>query len=308
MTILRPEQNLGFSGGCNLGAAATTGDVIVFVNSDVVIAPDALRELSEQVSQPGVGLASGRVLLGAEPDRVNSVGNPIQFLGFSWSGSMGDLASAHTEPTTIAGVCGATFGVRRAVWHELGGFDPIFFAYCEDMDLSLRTWQRGYSVQFVPSAICWHWHDFGRHPLKMYLLERNRLICLLTIYEPRTLALIAPIALVVEAGVMVAAIRDGWAKQKWDGWVWIVRHSSELAARNRRIQSARVRSDAQLAPLLQAPIDPPPGFGMTVPPILNRLLAADWRRITRQLRQTASPRAERAPRAYRRVPMTTDSL
>lgn len=298
--ILRPGTNLGFAGGCNYAAAQTTNDVIVFVNSDVKVQHDALQEISKALAEPIVGLASGRVLLAEEPERVNSAGNPIQFLCFSWSGSLGDESAAHAAPKAITGVCGATFGVRRSVWNELGGFDPTFFAYCEDMDLSLRTWQLGYTVEFVPAAICWHWHEFGRNPLKMYLLERNRLITLLTIYESRTLRLIAPVALVVEAGVMLAAIRDGWARQKWDGWRWIYRNRAQVRARRQRIQAKRVRSDAQIAPLLQAPIDPPPGFGMSVPALLNRVLESDWRRITGKLARTELAHSSPAGVARRR--------
>ncbi len=292
--IVRPEQNLGFAGGCHYGIDNSDGEVIVFINSDVKVAPDAISKLVERVADPRVGLASACVRLADDPTRVNSVGNPAQYLLFSWAGGLGDAASEHSEPKSITGVCGATFAMRRAVWDQLGGFDPAFFAYGEDLDLSLRAWQAGYQVAYVPDAVSWHWWEFGRNPLKMYLVERNRLIMLLTLYERRTLLQVLPIAAVVELGVMAMAVRSGWAKQKWNGWTWIFRHRHELAARRVRIQSTRVVSDAQLAPLLQGRIDPPKGFGFSIPPIVNRVLDIKWRWISRNLAKRSELTAGRS--------------
>lgn len=276
LRIIRPAENLGFAGGCNLGVANATGEVIVFVNSDVRVAPDALSELGGRLADPLVGLASACVRLAEEPELVNSIGNPAQFLLFSWAGGYGDLAAAHACPKLITSVSGATFAVRRKVWEQLEGFDSRYFAYGEDLDLSLRAWQAGYQVVYVPTAVSWHWYEFSRNPLKLYLLERNRLITLLTVFEIRTLLRAAPSAIAVEAGVMAMAIRDGWARQKWDGWRWIWRHRDELRERRHRIQSTRVIGDDALLPLLQGPINPPAGFGFAVPKLVNLVLEKNW--------------------------------
>lgn len=293
LRIVRPERNLGFSGGCNLGAACADSDVIAFVNSDVRVAPDAISELAAALAQPGTGLVCAKVLLADDPDRVNSVGNPINYLCFSWSGSLGDPSASHVQPRAVAGISGATFAVRRQVWDHLGGFDDEFFAYCEDMDLSLRTWQQGLSVRFVPSAVSWHWHEFSRNPLKMYLLERNRMITLLTVYESRTFARLVPAIAAVELGVMAVAVRDGWGRQKWDSWVWLASHVDYLAQRRRRIQAARVADDSVLASVLQAKINPPPGFGMAVPGFVNAVLEWDWSHTRRGLSARVAQRARR---------------
>ena len=56
------------------------------------------------------------------------------------------------------------FAVRRTVWDELGGFDPAYFAYCEDTYLSLRAWQAGYWVVHEPAAVVAHHYEVGRNP------------------------------------------------------------------------------------------------------------------------------------------------
>jgi len=62
--VLSPDHNTGYSGGCDLGAAEATGDWLAFVNSDAIVAPQALRRLVDVAAEPGVGLAQGSIRLG----------------------------------------------------------------------------------------------------------------------------------------------------------------------------------------------------------------------------------------------------
>lgn len=277
VTVLRPGRNLGYAGGCNHAAASASGDVLVFVNSDAIVQPGAVAALVARVADPAIGLACGSIRLAQRPDRLNSAGNPIHYLMFSWVGAYGDAAAEHAQLTDVASISGVAFAVRRAVWQELGGFDPAYFAYCEDVYLSWRAWQAGYRVVHEPAAVVVHHYEFSRHAAKHYLLERNRLMNLLLLPEPRTLRLLTAPAAVVEAGVLVAALRDGWARDKVAGWRWLVAHRHELATRRREVQRRRVVPDAALVPLLRGPLDPPAGLGPGVPPVVSRGLARYWR-------------------------------
>jgi hypothetical protein len=80
----------------------------------------------------------------------------------------------------------------------------------------------------------------------------------------------------VEAGVLLVAIRDGWARDKVDGWRWLVTHRRSLADRRRVIQGARRVADRDLAQLIRGPLDPPPGLGPGVPAPVSRALARYW--------------------------------
>ena len=113
---------------------------------------------------------------------------------------------------------GTGMAVRREVWTALGGFAEEYFAYLEDTELSLRCWQRGLRVVYVPGARVVHRYDFSRNPGKWYLLERNRLILVLTAFEPRTVALLLPALLGVEAGMLAVSLRAGWGREKVGGW------------------------------------------------------------------------------------------
>ncbi|MGV1003220.1 MAG: glycosyltransferase family 2 protein [Candidatus Nanopelagicales bacterium] len=274
--VVTAGRNLGFSGGANFGAGQATGDVLVFVNSDAVVAPGAIAALAGAVASPSVGLASGSIRLAAEPELLNSAGNPVQYLMFSWAGGY-RLPATPGPVSRVASISGSAFAVRREVWQRLGGFDAEYFAYCEDVDLSWRAWQAGYEVLYVPDAVVSHHYEFSRNAGKSYLLERNRLINLLTLPQRRTRWLVAPMAVPVELGVLLAARRDGWAAEKTAGWRWLWENRGYLADRRVRVAGARERSDRELSGLLRGPLDPPPGLGPAVPRFVNAVLSGYWR-------------------------------
>ena len=279
--VLDPGRNLGYAGGCNYGAAHASGDVLVFVNSDAIVTPGAVQVLADRALEPAVGLVSASVYLAQDPSRINAAANPVHFLMFSWAGGFGESADPAAAPVDTASITGVAFAVRRSVWDELGGFDEAYFAYCEDVYLSIRAWQAGYRVLSEPAAVVLHHYEFSRNASKHYLLERNRLMNLLLLPEARTRRLVGPAALLVELGVLVAAVRDGWAADKVAGWRWLYRHRAGLAARRHEIQAARRIPDRDLALLFRGRLDPPEGLGPTVPSIVSSFLDRYWRGVRR---------------------------
>ena len=282
VTVVDPGSNLGFAGGCNLGARHATGEVLAFVNGDAVVRPDALAHLVAALHDglddgldDTVGLATASVRLYDQPEVINSAGNPVHFTGLSWAGGLGRPASAYAEPREVASASGAATVVRRDRFAALGGFCEPMFAYCEDTELSLRCWQRGWRVVYVPQAVVLHRYEFSRNPQKFYLLERNRLFLVLTLFGPGLLvAALAPL-LALELATLALALRDGWARQKVAGWWWLLRHTRLIRSRRRQVRSERVADDAVLARVLTGDLDIEVP-GMTVPPIARRLSRGYW--------------------------------
>jgi GT2 family glycosyltransferase len=283
--LLEPGENLGFAGGCDYAAERSAGDILVFVNSDAVVLPGAVTVLVRALADSHIALVGATARLADQPELLNTIGNPVHFLMFSWVGDLGKPAlPTHAEPREVASVSGVTFAVRREVWEQLGGFDENYFAYGEDVDLSLRAWQAGLRVVVEPAAEVWHHYEYARTPAKQYLLERNRLINLLTLPERRTRRLVAAPALAVEVGVFVVSIRDGWWRDKVAGWRWLATHRSLLGERRRRVDDARRVPDRQIAPrLLQGALDPPEGVGVAVPAVVSRALELYWRWVVTRL-------------------------
>jgi GT2 family glycosyltransferase len=228
-----PAGNLGFAGGVVHAAGAAEADLLCLVNSDAVVEPEAIAELVTRASDPDVGVVSGSVRFLDDPAAVNSAGNPLHVLGFAWSGGFGEEAERFAVGRQVAVASGAALALRRAVWEELGGFEPRFFMYHEDVDLSLAAWQHGYTVEYVPSAVVLHDYHFSRTPTKVYYAERNRLIVVLTRWPRRLLAAVLPLLVAVELGSVLAGGLPGLRTAKLRAWWWLIRHVRWLRERRR---------------------------------------------------------------------------
>jgi GT2 family glycosyltransferase len=283
VTVLTPDHNLGFAAGSNLGARSATGDYVAFVNGDAIVEPETLARLVDACAGPHgatVGLATASVRLLDRPEVINSAGNPVHFLGMSWAGGLERPASAYAERRDVASASGATTVARRDRFLDVDGFCETLFTYVEDTDLSLRMWQRGWTVTYVPDAVVLHDYEFSRNPGKYYLLERNRLFMVLTVFPPRLLALVTPLLVLLELAVLMLAVRDGWAGQKVAGWRWLLRHRAVIRERRRYVTAQRTTGDGEFAALLTSTFDPGiPGFA--VPRPAQMLLDAYWRVVRR---------------------------
>jgi GT2 family glycosyltransferase len=279
VTLVRPVRNIGFAGGCVVGAAALDGEHVALVNSDAYVDPNTLSSLVGALVD-GVGLTTACVLLAEEPDVVNSAGNPVHYLGGSWAGGLGESVRLHQVPQDVASASGAGCALRRELWERLGGFDPEFFLYCEDLDLSLRVWQQGLRVRYLPTAKVWHHYEFSRNERKWYFLERNRLLTLVTVLAGRTLALLAPALLVFELVSITRAAAARQLRGKFEGYVWLIRHHRHVRDRRAAVQRLRKVPDAVLVPVLSGTIDTPLFTG----PVLavgNAVLGGYWRLVRR---------------------------
>jgi GT2 family glycosyltransferase len=87
----------------------------------------------------------------------------------------------YDEPAEVFTGCGNGMALRTAVGRELGWFDDAFFMYYEDTDLSWRWRSRGWSVEYVPTAVLRHVHSATStewSPRWRFYVERNRLLML----------------------------------------------------------------------------------------------------------------------------------
>lgn len=264
--VLRPGSNLGFAGGCNAGAEQAEGEFLALVNPDARIGPDALAHLVEAAREPGVGLVTGSLRLAGRNDLLNAAGTDVHFLGMSWCRAFEEPAADHASRVDVAGASGAFCLLRRDLWQELGGFDGEFFAYLEDADLSLRVWQSGRRVVFVPDAVAEHRYEFSRNPRKFFLLDRNRMIAVLSLFETRTLLVVSPLLLLQELALMPAAAAQGWLPQRLAAIRWMVVNRGWVARRRRRVALTRRVGDRDLTSLFTEVVQPGnyplPGFAV----------------------------------------------
>lgn len=284
LRLLNAGTNTGFAGGCNFAVSYAAYDTLVFVNSDLIVDSNALRMLTSRLDDEATGLATGAVLLPGVPRIVNAIGNPIHFLMFSWAGDYGEPFIEHELGERVAGISGAFFACTRDHWKRIGGFDEQYFAYAEDVDISIRTWQQGRMVVFEPRAVGIHHYEFSRNQKKWFFLERNRLINFFTLYDPRSIILLLPIFLPVEIGVFVSSMRGGWANDKTASWRWLLHHRTYLRQRSSLVNSAKKTSADDWTVILSARMDIPKEFGLRVPSPINWVMRNYWLGVKRWIR------------------------
>jgi GT2 family glycosyltransferase len=254
--VVSPPVNLGFAAGCNLGAERSSSEVLVFLNPDTVVAPGAIPELAGTLEDPTIGIAMPRLRLLDQPELLNSGGNVVHLTGLAWAGHYGEPAEDIREIRDIAYPTGAAMAIRAELFRELGGFTEELFMYQEDLELGWRVRLCGLRVVVTPRADVYHEYEYARNVQKQYLLERNRLVFVLSAFSGRLLALLAPVLVAGELSMLALAAKEGWWRDKVAGWGWCVRHARWLLGHRRETQRLRRVADRELAPLLTPVIDP----------------------------------------------------
>jgi GT2 family glycosyltransferase len=254
--VVSAGDNLGYAGGCNLGAQQANGDVLVFLNPDTVIGEGAVSALARMLEDEDFGVAMPRLRLLDQPELLNSAGCLIHISGLAWSGGFGLPASSIAEVREITYANGSALAIRADLFREVGGFTDAFFIYHEDLELCWKVRMRGLRVAITPDADVFHDYDYARNPTKNYFMERNRLVFVASAFSLRTIAVLAPVLLVAEAGLAALSWRQGWWRDKVAGWRWLVGHASWVRQHRRELQRHRVVSDRVLARYLTPTIDP----------------------------------------------------
>jgi GT2 family glycosyltransferase len=142
--VLYSEENLGFAGGANLGAAHATTGIFVFLNPDTMPGPGCMSQLYEELSARG-GVAGP--LVSHEGQSLVEQGLTIDRMG---------LARGLTEPSPVLYVSGCCLGTTRECFEAVGGLDDRYFLFCEDIEYCWQALRRGYDVRVVPTATLKH--------------------------------------------------------------------------------------------------------------------------------------------------------
>jgi N-acetylglucosaminyl-diphospho-decaprenol L-rhamnosyltransferase len=273
--------NVGFAGGCGAGAEATEAPLLFFLNPDAELAPDCVARLRAAAAEhPEWGAWQALVLMpGGE--RVNTAGGMTHWLGFGWAGECDRPASeVDGSPRTVSFASGAALVVRREAWAATRGFDPEYFMYGEDLDLSLRLHLAGWDVGLVPDARVEHDYEFVKGDYKWFHLERNRWWTLLGAYPAPLLLLLLPALLGFEVALLAVAARGGWLGAKLRAQAAVVRSLPWALRRRRRVQATRRIGAAPFAGMLTASLDSP---YLAAPGPLRALQAAYWAAVRRLL-------------------------
>jgi GT2 family glycosyltransferase len=183
-------ENVGYGAAANAAMSRSGTELVLVTNADAWPVADALEELAVHArSDERIGVA-GPALVSRDGVRQPSL---IPFPTSWWTGrpAISVQPSTHARPTAArhrrrpSFLVGAVLLLRRAALDDVGGFDPGFFMYSEDVDLCWRLHRRGWKVELVEDA---QWVHVGGassagHEAELYVeqvrahlrfLEKNR--------------------------------------------------------------------------------------------------------------------------------------
>ncbi len=177
--IIRNKENIGFTGGNNVGIRAARGKYVVLLNNDTWAEPTWLEELSKVTHMdPPIGMWASRVRSYYKRDQIEAVGELIYWDGLSRARGQYEQEQGQyerVEEIFFPPGCGGMY--RKAVFEEIGLFDEDFFAYADDAEIGIRARLAGWKCVLVPKAILYHKNSgsTGQYsPFKAFYVERNR--------------------------------------------------------------------------------------------------------------------------------------
>ncbi len=184
--VLRLGRNYGFGEGNNRAAHEANGDILVFLNNDMIVGEDFLDPLVRPFeNRPAVFAVTSQIRFQDEAKPREETGKTAAFWDRGTVRFVHQPVSALDEereyvPVFWAG--GGSSAVDREKFFALGGFRSLYSpAYVEDADLSYRAWERGWEIFLSTGSRVVHKHRstsgrmFEPGALEL-LIRRNQLL------------------------------------------------------------------------------------------------------------------------------------
>ena len=165
--------NLGFAPGQNKFFAEAKTELVMLLNPDAVMTPTFIEELIKAFDDPKVGAATGKMIKPEKNEKGETIidGTGIIIYKSRRARERGQLEADHGQydsQNNVFGVSGSAPIYRRSALDAaaVNGeyFDPEFFAYWEDLDLSWRLQLAGFEARYMPKAIIYHERAVGVSP------------------------------------------------------------------------------------------------------------------------------------------------
>ena len=174
--IVRHQKNRRFAAACNSGVKAAHGQIVIFLNSDVIPEKDFLPPLIAHFKETlvfAVGcrekdFRQGKLVYSGRAEARFERGLLVHWRAVNQDGNDTFWAAA------------GSMAVDREKYLKLGGMDTLYRpAYYEDIDLSYRARLAGWKILFEPKSVVLHHHEttnisvFGRNQMKKFAYKNQ---------------------------------------------------------------------------------------------------------------------------------------
>ena len=265
VVLIANPTNTGYAPANNAGIERARSEFILLLNNDTRVPPGFLIPMLQLMrTMPDVGACQSKMLTFDQPPRVDAYGSYLLATGFLYHLRYGQPDPPPEPAFEIFAAKGAAMLVRAEVLRRVGVFDPDFFAYLEDSDLSWRIWLGGWRILCVPDSVVYHLGGASASRLPPTFVTfhsfKNRLSMLLKNLSTATACWILPLHLLLNLGLILVELargRPGSARSVVAALAWNVRHWRGTMAKRRHVQR-RIRAikDRALLPRISRRVRP----------------------------------------------------
>lgn len=181
------QDNIGFGKANNVGFSNSKGECVLLLNSDTLMLNNAVKIFYDYFigTSDKIGCI-GAILKNKEGRNIHSYGEFITI-----KRELMDVVSKYLrflknserinpkDVETVKGVeyvTGADLFIPRNVYSEIGGFDPAFFMYCEEVDMQYRMYKSGYKCQIIngPKILHLEGLSYDQHSNRIWSVKRAK--------------------------------------------------------------------------------------------------------------------------------------
>jgi len=179
LQLITISRNIGFAGGANHGAGASSGEVLLFLNPDAIAEPRAIDRLLKCVAGTGASAVGGALLADdGQPQKgfafrrlpkLPSLLFEALLINQIWPSNPVNrryrcLDADYSRQQQVEQPAGACLAVKRETWESLQGMDTDFYpVWFEDVDLCARLLASGGTISYCPEA---RFRHSGAHSVK----------------------------------------------------------------------------------------------------------------------------------------------
>ena len=176
------KENLGYTGGNNIGFKLASGKYVVTLNNDMTVNPQWLDKPVQLLEKDlTLGIISCRQMQYFKPELIdglfNSLKRDLSFVPFAQNKKY-HSSSMFCTSGYILFANGGSAVLRKDMLNEIGIFDENFFGYFDETDLCIRGFLHGWKCAYVSDSVVYHKGGVSfkqNPPFRYYLRERNKI-------------------------------------------------------------------------------------------------------------------------------------
>ena len=261
LRIFSNKKNEGYCGGCNKGIENAYGEFLLFLSQDRIMNNDWIEKIVDEVNKnEKTGCVIGKV----EREGASS---PEYGHSYDVYGAV-LINGSPVESNLFFG--GGTVLIRKKILDEIGGFDPEFFIYQEDVDICWRIRLSGNKIKIVENAICQNkgggisdtFYDSDKFQIKFdselvnvpiykfYYSQKNRIRTMLKNYSMKNVCKRIPISIMMIflRGIFMSVKNKNksYLTAVFKGFFWNILYLNNTLQFRKKIQKNRIIDDYEI--------------------------------------------------------------